>query len=156
MTYYEDSRPLDLAEALGLLGTTTPAPVISKFFEQFSNNKIFLGIAVGVGVGVAVLTFIALDRSRPLRMENNLLKIENGQLKEKIQSMEQLVKTLNAKMEGLETRLETAGLLCVICQDQTLNSTFVPCGHAVCDICASKVKRCPFCNRSVEQIIARY
>uniref|UniRef100_A0A8C5JZ38 E3 ubiquitin-protein ligase MYLIP n=1 Tax=Jaculus jaculus TaxID=51337 RepID=A0A8C5JZ38_JACJA len=44
-------------------------------------------------------------------------------------------------------------MLCVVCCEQEVNSTFCPCGHTVCcERCASQLQLCPVCRSRVEHV----
>jgi len=160
MTFYDDSRPLALLDdAFGIFvseSAQVPADTsFTKVWDWVLNNKLTTGVAISIGF-VALYFLKDLRRHDTVVQENQVLRKENDDLKVKVKEFEITVGSMSTKMETLETKLEAVGQLCVICQDQALNSTFVPCGHAVCGGCAMKLKRCPFCNNHVEQVIARY
>ncbi|XP_031214602.1 E3 ubiquitin-protein ligase MYLIP isoform X1 [Mastomys coucha] len=44
-------------------------------------------------------------------------------------------------------------MLCMVCCEEEINSTFCPCGHTVCcESCASQLQSCPVCRSRVEHV----
>ncbi|XP_017729994.1 E3 ubiquitin-protein ligase MYLIP isoform X2 [Rhinopithecus roxellana] len=44
-------------------------------------------------------------------------------------------------------------MLCMVCCEEEINSTFCPCGHTVCcESCASQLQSCPVCRSHVEHV----
>jgi len=124
---------------------------LEKGLEFFENNKTALTVGA-FSLGLGYLGFQLLKE----KIKNELVSDENVVLHFKVFNLERKLEEVNSKLTTLETKLESAGQLCVICQEQALTSIFVPCGHSVCDNCALKVKQCPFCCRIIERVIKRY
>ncbi|XP_077868077.1 E3 ubiquitin-protein ligase MYLIP-like [Saccoglossus kowalevskii] len=48
-------------------------------------------------------------------------------------------------------------LVCKICMDEKMNTTFCPCGHMVCcSTCAGQCSECPICRMKIERIQTVY
>ena len=45
---------------------------------------------------------------------------------------------------------------CPVCMEKPKNTTLVPCGHRVCDSCATQVRDCPFCKQAFTQTVRNY
>lgn len=44
-------------------------------------------------------------------------------------------------------------MLCMVCCEREINSTFCPCGHTVCcEGCAAQLQSCPVCRSRVEHV----
>ncbi|XP_012332012.2 E3 ubiquitin-protein ligase MYLIP isoform X1 [Aotus nancymaae] len=44
-------------------------------------------------------------------------------------------------------------MLCMVCCEEEINSTFCPCGHTVCcESCAAQLQSCPVCRSRVEHV----
>nr|XP_012332012.1 E3 ubiquitin-protein ligase MYLIP isoform X3 [Aotus nancymaae] len=44
-------------------------------------------------------------------------------------------------------------MLCMVCCEEEINSTFCPCGHTVCcESCATQLQSCPVCRSRVEHV----
>ncbi|XP_031996630.1 E3 ubiquitin-protein ligase MYLIP isoform X1 [Hylobates moloch] len=44
-------------------------------------------------------------------------------------------------------------MLCMVCCEEEINSTFCPCGHTVCcESCATQLQSCPVCRSCVEHV----
>ncbi|XP_065400456.1 E3 ubiquitin-protein ligase MYLIP isoform X2 [Macaca fascicularis] len=44
-------------------------------------------------------------------------------------------------------------MLCMVCCEEEINSTFCPCGHTVCcESCATQLQSCPVCRSHVEHV----
>ncbi|XP_012609124.1 E3 ubiquitin-protein ligase MYLIP isoform X4 [Microcebus murinus] len=44
-------------------------------------------------------------------------------------------------------------MLCMVCCEEEINSTFCPCGHTVCcESCAAQLQLCPVCRSPVEHV----
>ncbi|KAL0622882.1 E3 ubiquitin-protein ligase MYLIP, partial [Plecturocebus cupreus] len=44
-------------------------------------------------------------------------------------------------------------MLCMVCCEEEINSTFCPCGHTVCcESCAAQLQSCPVCRSHVEHV----
>ncbi|XP_055119528.1 E3 ubiquitin-protein ligase MYLIP isoform X2 [Symphalangus syndactylus] len=44
-------------------------------------------------------------------------------------------------------------MLCMVCCEEEINSTFCPCGHTVCcESCAAQLQSCPVCRSCVEHV----
>ncbi|XP_073938945.1 E3 ubiquitin-protein ligase MYLIP isoform X2 [Castor canadensis] len=44
-------------------------------------------------------------------------------------------------------------MLCMVCCEEEINSTFCPCGHTVCcESCAAQLQLCPVCRSRVEHV----
>ncbi|XP_051026668.1 E3 ubiquitin-protein ligase MYLIP isoform X2 [Acomys russatus] len=44
-------------------------------------------------------------------------------------------------------------MLCMLCCEEEINSTFCPCGHTVCcESCAAQLQSCPVCRSRVEHV----
>ncbi|XP_006002927.1 E3 ubiquitin-protein ligase MYLIP isoform X1 [Latimeria chalumnae] len=57
-------------------------------------------------------------------------------------------KALQEKLRKLKE-----AMLCMVCCEEEINSTFCPCGHMVCcKPCASQLELCPICRSHVEHV----
>ncbi|KAH0617906.1 hypothetical protein JD844_016643 [Phrynosoma platyrhinos] len=60
----------------------------------------------------------------------------------------QQTKALQEKLRKLKE-----SLLCMLCCEEEINSTFCPCGHTVCcESCAAQLQSCPVCRSRVEHV----
>ncbi|XP_053822108.1 E3 ubiquitin-protein ligase MYLIP isoform X2 [Vidua macroura] len=60
----------------------------------------------------------------------------------------QQTKALQEKLRKLKE-----SMLCMVCCEEEINSTFCPCGHTVCcKSCASQLQSCPVCRSRVEHV----
>ncbi|KAF7245286.1 E3 ubiquitin-protein ligase MYLIP, partial [Varanus komodoensis] len=60
----------------------------------------------------------------------------------------QQTKALQEKLRKLKE-----SLLCMVCCEEEINSTFCPCGHTVCcESCAAQLQSCPVCRSQVEHV----
>ncbi|KAG8442360.1 hypothetical protein GDO86_011234 [Hymenochirus boettgeri] len=60
----------------------------------------------------------------------------------------QKTKALQEKLRKLKE-----AMLCMLCCEEEINSTFCPCGHMVCcERCATQLQSCPVCRASVEHV----
>uniref|UniRef100_A0A674HXK0 RING-type E3 ubiquitin transferase n=2 Tax=Terrapene triunguis TaxID=2587831 RepID=A0A674HXK0_9SAUR len=60
----------------------------------------------------------------------------------------QQTKALQEKLRKLKE-----SMLCMVCCEEEINSTFCPCGHTVCcETCAAQLQSCPVCRSRVEHV----
>ncbi|XP_067146983.1 E3 ubiquitin-protein ligase MYLIP isoform X2 [Apteryx mantelli] len=60
----------------------------------------------------------------------------------------QQTKALQEKLRKLKE-----SMLCMVCCEEEINSTFCPCGHTVCcKTCAAQLQSCPVCRSRVEHV----
>uniref|UniRef100_A0A8C2U2W3 RING-type E3 ubiquitin transferase n=1 Tax=Coturnix japonica TaxID=93934 RepID=A0A8C2U2W3_COTJA len=60
----------------------------------------------------------------------------------------QQTKALQEKLRKLKE-----SMLCMVCCEEEINSTFCPCGHTVCcKACAAQLQSCPVCRSRVEHV----
>ncbi|XP_074755820.1 E3 ubiquitin-protein ligase MYLIP isoform X2 [Athene noctua] len=60
----------------------------------------------------------------------------------------QQTKALQEKLRKLKE-----SMLCMVCCEEEINSTFCPCGHTVCcKTCAAQLQLCPVCRSRVEHV----
>mmetsp|Transcript_18316 Transcript_18316/g.2971 ORF Transcript_18316/g.2971 Transcript_18316/m.2971 type:complete len:133 (+) Transcript_18316:781-1179(+) len=45
---------------------------------------------------------------------------------------------------------------CKICFSRESNAAFYPCGHMICDSCATKCQKCPVCRSTIREIVKLY
>jgi len=137
--------------------TSREESFFTKLVGSFNKNKITVvtGISAAI-IGATALHIYNLNSAKSKPKDGQDLKTENNTLKDLIIRTEKKLLNMELKIEDLENALSNQGLMCAICQDNTLARTFVPCGHSVCDPCSLKVSKCPFCNEIVDQIIIRY
>ncbi len=66
-------------------------------------------------------------------------------------------KTLFSQMLPHDDTDVTRKYECKVCMNRLIGVVFMPCGHAMsCLECANRVKKCPVCKRSINEISRIY
>merc|ERR1712118_498838 len=79
---------------------------------------------------------------KALEQEKVSMKMEHLRKEELDALMKKALETMEEVRKEQESRRR-----CTICCDRKKNAVLLPCAHRLCEACATKLQKCPFCQR---------
>jgi hypothetical protein len=133
------------APVLSLMKTSTASPMSARGYAPAPTSATFPADTLN-SLDTAVNTIASTQDMDALCVRLKAILMHAKQRKVELDHIVQ-----QRKIDELES-----SLTCPICMDQKKNVSLVPCGHALCRVCADAVsargnRRCPICREEVRQ-----